>query len=275
MESFSFKNLLNKISIGKSVRFAVLIFLFLFEVGAIAVLSGAAGLTQEGLAQMSGTLYKIPVDSINTGGQQGESSLYKLLDTAGEVGTGDSASASYGINAGFIGAQLVYLAISSPSDVSMSPAIAGVSGGTGTGSTVWTVTTDNPAGYTLHVRADTNPALRSASSSFADYTPGNSDPDYNWSVAAADSEYGFTPEGVDIVSKYKDNGSACNIGSGNTADRCWDNLTISDKLIAQRSTGNHPSGTTTTVKMQAEVGSNHIQPNGTYEAKITVTALPL
>jgi hypothetical protein len=240
---------------------------------ALAVL--VFGAASQSFAQMSGTNYKIPVDSVNVGGQQGGSTSYNLLDTAGELGSGDSASSSYAINAGFIGAQAVYLAISSASDVSMNPSISGISGGTGTGSTVWTVTTDNAAGYQLTIRADTTPALRSATSQFEDYTPAGADPDYNWSIAANTSEYGFTPEGSDIVQRFKDNGSACNTGSGNTADRCWDKLTTSDVLIAERSTGNHPSGTTTTVKMQAEAGNNHIQPSGTYEATIIVTALPL
>jgi hypothetical protein len=224
---------------------------------------------------MTGTNYKILIDSINVGGQQGSSGAYGLFDTTGEIGSGDSASSSYGLSAGFIGAQQIYLAINMASDVTMSPAIAGVSGGSGTGSTSWTVTTDNPGGYSLSVRADTNPALRSVTSSFADYTPAGSDPDYNWSVAANDSEYGFTPEGVDIIQRYKDNGSACNTGAGTTADRCWDKFTTSDQEIARRTSGNHPNGTSTTVKMQAEVGNNHIQPNGTYTANITVTALPL
>ncbi len=261
------KILITKISAGKTFRFAVLFFL---------LMSVSVGTATHIHAQMAGTAYKIPLDSINVGGQDGSSTSYGLFDTVGEIATGDSASGSYGINAGFIGAQLTYLAISSGSDVTMSPAISGVSGGVGSGSTVWTVITDNPAGYSLTIKADTNPALRSASSDFADYTTSGAAPDYLWSVASADSEYGFTPEGVDIIQRYKDNGATCDaIGGSDTTDRCWDKLTTSDQQIAERTTGNHPSGTTTTVKMQAEVGSSHIQPNGNYEANITVTAVAL
>lgn len=227
------------------------------------------------LAQMSSGSYKIPVDTINVGGQQGASGLYSLVDTIGELGTGDSASSSYRINAGFLGAQVVYIAITSNGAVSMSPSIAGVSGGTGTGSMSWTVTTDNAAGYTMNVHSTTTPSLRSAGSSFADYTPAGSDPDYTWSVASTDSEFGFSPEGSDIVQRFKDNGSACNTGSSDTANKCWDALTTSDKEIAKRTTANHPSGTLTTVKIQAESGASHIQPNGTYTATVLVTAVPL
>ncbi len=111
--------------------------------------------------------------------------------------------------------------------------------------------------------------MRSGSSSFADYTPAGSDPDYNWGVASADSEFGVTPEGVDIAQLFKDNGSICNAGSSDTADKCWYPVTTSDLLVSLRTTGNHPSGTATTVKIQAEVGSSHIQPGGTYITSIS------
>ncbi len=226
-------------------------------------------------AQMSGTLYRIPIDSLNVGGQESGSGLYKEIDTLGELGTGDSASGSYRINAGFLGAQPVYISITSNGSVAMSPSISGVSGGTGTGSMSWTVTTDNAAGYAMNVHADTTPAMRSVSASFANYTPAGSNPDYNWSVASADSEFGFSPEGADIVQRFRDNGSACNTGSSDAVSHCWDALTTSDTLIAQSSGANHPSGTLTTVKIQAESGATHIQPNGDYTATVLVTALPL
>ncbi len=226
-------------------------------------------------ANMSSNSYKIPIDSINVGGQAGSSSSYNLLDSAGEVATGDSSSSNYKLNSGFIGAKETYLSLSTVGDISMSPSIGGVSGGTGYGSMGWTVITDNSAGYSLSIKASTDPALRSASSSFNDYTPSGANPDYNWSVASTDSEFGFSPEGVDIVQRYLDNGSSCNTGSLDTVSRCWDQLDTINTLIAQRSSGNHPSGTTTTVKVQAESGANHIQPNGDYTAVVEVTLLPL
>ena len=263
MNFLKLKKIAQKFSWGKAIGFTLLFFLF----------STAAA--HSVVAQMSGTLYKIQSDTINIGGGEGDSTLYKLFGTVGEVASGESSSSQYTMNAGFLNMQFVYLAISSGSDVTMSPAIAGVSGGIGAGSTSWTVTTDNPAGYSLSIRADSNPALQSLTSDFDDYAPSGSDPDYTWTVATTASEYGFTPEGSHIVQRFKDNGSACNTGSGDTADRCWAGLTTSDQTIAQSGSANHPSGTTTTVKMQAEVGADFIQPNGTYEANVTVTAVSL
>lgn len=226
-------------------------------------------------AVMQSDNYKIQSDSINIGGILATSTNYKLEDTVGEVATGESTSASYKLKAGYQQMQEIVISITSPSDVTMSPSIGGVAGGTGNGSAVWTVTTDDPAGYSLTVKASSSPALSLGSDSFADYTLAGANPDYSWSVASSDSEFGFTPEGNDIIQKYKDNGSACNTGSGDTADKCWDTLSTSAKTVAQSSSANHPSGTATTIKFRAESGSSHIQVNGAYTATTTVTATAL
>jgi hypothetical protein len=227
------------------------------------------------LAQMSSGTYKIPSDSINVGGLQSTGTLYNELDTIGEVGSGDSNSTTYRMSAGFLSTLNVYLSISAASDIAMTPSLSGLTGGTGNGSTTWTVTTDNAAGYTLSIKADTTPALKSGSNSFANYTTVGADPDYTWAMATADSEFGFSPEGTDLFSRFKDNGSACNTGALDTTDKCWDSVTTSDKTIAQRTSSNHPSGTSMTVKVRAESGTSHIQPVGTYTSTITATLLPL
>jgi len=219
--------------------------------------------------------YRIQSDSINVGGlDDQESANYMLKDTIGEDSSGESASASYNLKAGYRQMDETFFSISSPSDVTMSPSIGGVTGGTGNGQAIWTVTTDNPAGYVLSIKASTDPALKSGSYSFADYTPsGGTTPDYNWSIISADSEFGFTPEGSDIVQKFKDNSSACNTGSNDTSDKCWYDLSTSDEDISNSSSANHPSGTATTVKFRAQSGSSHLQAEGSYTATVTVTAI--
>ncbi len=224
---------------------------------------------------MTSSSYKIPTDSINFGGQQSSSTSYKELDTMGELGSGLSSSTNYKLSAGFLTATNVYLAITSASDITLSPSISGVAGGTGDGSGSWTVTTDNAAGYSMTIVASTNPAMQSGGNSFANYTPAGGDPDYTWAISSSDSEFGFTPEGTDIFSRFKDALGVCNSGSGDTADKCWDSVTTTPKTIAQRATGNHPSGTSTTVKFKAESGTSHIQVNGSYTATITLTAVSL
>ena len=135
-------------------------------------------------------------------------------------------------------------------------------------------TTESPAGYTLKIKAEHFSGFKIRFvDSFADYTPAGAAPDYTWSINAADSEFGFTPEGTDIVAKYKDNGSnTCNTGGSDTLNKCWYDFSTSDETIAQSSSSNHPSGTATTVKFQAQSGSSHLQREGTYQATVTVTA---
>lgn len=227
-------------------------------------------------AVMQSANYQIQNDSINIGGTENSSSgNYQVSDTLGESATGNSSSASYNLYAGYRQMTGSSIAISAPADVTMSPSINGLTGGTSNGSATWTVTTDDPGGYTLAVKASTNPALKSSNDSFANYTPAGANPDFTFSVAVTDSEFAFTPEGSDIVQKYKDNGAACNIGSSDTADSCWYNFSTTDETVSQGAASNSPTGTVTTVKMRSQSGASHIQTNGTYTATVTATATAL
>jgi hypothetical protein len=223
-------------------------------------------------AEMVSNNYLIWSSYINVGGHPQTSNNYKMRETIGGFATGGSISPSFKLNAGWQPMQETVISLTSPSDVTMDPAIGGVTGGTGNGQAVWTVTTDSPSGYTLAIKANTSPALQSDSYSFANYTPAGANPDYSWLIGSADSEFGFTPEGNDIVQEYRDDSSTCNTGADDTADKCWYGFSASDETIAQSFSANHPSGTTTTVKFRAESGSSHLQPEGTYQATITVTA---
>ncbi len=227
---------------------------------------------------MGSTNYRIDTDSVNSGGLDvSTSSNYGLLDTIGEIATEFSSSTNYNIYAGYRQTLSVEstISISSPADVNLG-SINGLTGGSATASSTWLVTTDSPAGYSLSIKASTNPALKSSISSFADYTLVG-DPEFTFSIISTASEFGFTPEGVDIVARFKDNGSsACNTGSSDTADRCWDAFSTTDASISSKNSSNYPSGSTTTVKYRAEVGSSKIQDSGSdYSATITVTAITL
>jgi len=230
---------------------------------------------------MSSPSYRIQSDSLNIGGVRESSASYRMEDTIGEIATDGSTSASYKLKAGYQQMHEVYIGISSPADVTMAPTIPGISGGTGNGQSSWTVMTDNPGGYSLYIKASTPTAMQCASGgcnvgvdNFANYTPAGAAPDYNWSIAAANSEFGFSPEGSHIVQKYKDNGAdTCNINIADTADRCWYNLSDSNENIASSALSNHPTGTATTVKFKAQSGASHMQIEGNYQATITVTAV--
>ena len=226
---------------------------------------------------MSSSNYKVQSDSVNFGGILSNSTNYKVEDTFGEIATGESSSENFKIKAGYQQMQEVYLAMTAASDVTMSPSLGGVTGGTSNGSTATTVTTDSPAGYQLSIKASSTPAMQANSqgTSISDYTPAGANPDFTFSVAAADGEFGFTPEGTDIHSKYKDDGASCNTGSGSTADACWNALSTTNETIASRSSANQPSGITTTIKFRITLGSSHFQVEDTYTATSTLTAVSL
>lgn len=179
------------------------------------------------------------------------------------------------LNTGYREMEGSYLSISSPSDVAMSPAIGGISGGIGNGSATWKVTTDNAAGYQLSVRAGSNPALQSGAYSFANYN-NVGDSQFDWLINSTDSAFGFTVEGDNTVGKFLDNGlDTCGVGIINTADKCWYGFSASDETVINASSANHPLGSDAIIKLRAESGADHMQESGTYTATIIVTAVAL
>jgi hypothetical protein len=232
------------------------------------------GIQQVTAQTMESTNYRIQSDSVNFGGGLGTSTNYRLESTAGEVGTGELTSASYALKAGYQQMQEVYIAISAAASVLLSPSIPGISGGTSNGSTTVTVTTDSPSGYALTIRASQDPAMQKGADTIANYTPVGA-PDYTFITNPADAHFGYSPSGVDIVSRFKDNGASCDTGLGDTLLACWDGLSTSEATVASRTSPNHPLGSTTTVFFRVGVGGSVFKASGTYTATTTLTALPL
>lgn len=233
------------------------------------------GFTHNILAEpMGSSTYKIQSDTVNFGGFDSSSEIYKLGDTLGELGTGDSNSASYYMHAGYWQMGESYIAISSPADLVMS-SMGGLSGGSSEGTMSWNVLTDNTAGYSMSISATTSPALKSLEDSIPDYTPAGSNPDFNFTNSATESSFGFSPEGSYASPRFKDNGSVCNSGSLETTGKCWDGLSTIPKIIAGSTSSTHPSGSDVTVRFRAESGIEHIQTSGDYNVTIVVTATTL
>ena len=208
------------------------------------------------------------------GGGYSTSTSYRQESTAGEIATGEATSTNYQLKAGYQQMQEVYLSMSTPSDVTMTPSLAGLTGGTSNGSTAVTVTTDSPSGYSLTISAESSPALKNGAYTIADYVEG-ADPDYSFAVAGGAATFGFSPSSVDVVSAFRDNGGLCNVGALDTALACWAGLTTSDTVISQGIGSNHPAGATTTINFRVGVGSGAGIIAGIYTATTTLTALPL
>ena len=223
-------------------------------------------------AVATSTNYQLERDSINIGGILSTTTNYRLEDTAGELASGTSTSANYLIKAGYQQMENSYITITSPADVTLTPAISEDNGGTANGNAGWTVATNSSNGYTLSVRSSTNPALQSGTASFSNYNPGT-DPDYTWLVVSGDRAFGFTPEGSHIATRYKNDANSCNIANGSDTNFvCWDGLTTSNQVISQSSASN-PSGTLTSVRFRAEASVTNRPPSGTYTSTVLLTAI--
>lgn len=233
-----------------------------------------AGMHAAAAQVMQSTNYQIQSDSLNFGGGYSTSSSYTLESTAGEIATGESDSASYSLKAGYQQMQSVYIALTGATNVTLSPSIPGVSGGSSNGSTTVTVVTDSTAGYSLTIVAEDSPALRKGADTIADYAPGG-DPTFGFTTNATDAHFGYTPEGVDIVQRFLDNTTSCNDGGTDSPLACWDGLSTTPVEIASGADANHPNGATTTVRFQVGIGSSVLQAPGVYTATTTLTATAL
>lgn len=233
-------------------------------------------LLQIGSAQvMQSTNFKMQSDSINTGGEPSVSSNYRLEDTAGEVATGESSSSNFILKAGYQQMRSVYLSLSAIADVVMSPNLAGVTGGVATGSASFLVTTDSASGYTVTIQATSSPAMQSGVNTIADYVPAGGVPDFLFTTDSTDAHFAYSPEGTDIALRFQDAGSVCGVAGGDTSNRCFDGLTTSPVEVARRTSGNHPTGATTTIRFNVGIGGGVSVPEGIYTATTTITALPL
>lgn len=230
---------------------------------------------QLGFAEVrSSTNYQLQSDSINFGGGLSTSTNYTQESTFGEVGTGRSTSTNYNLRAGYQQMQEIYLSITAPPDITLTPSLAGLTGGTSNGSTSVTVRTDNPAGYELTIKAANNPAMQKGSDTIANYDQGI-DNDYSFSVPTNGARFGFTPSSVDVVTAFKDNGSLCGVGALDTALACWAGITTAPITISRGVDANHPNGVATLLSFRVGVGSNAGVVAGLYTATTTLTALPL
>lgn len=236
----------------------------------LLVVSVGAALAQ----MMQSASYRIESDSVNFGGGLSTSTNYTLESTAGEVATGESSSTNYSLKAGYQQMHEVFISMTGASAVTMTPSIPGISGGTANGSTTVTVLTDSSSGYQLTIEAASSPALQNGGDTISDYVPvGN--PDLTFTTTATDAHFGYSPSGVDIAQRFKDDTVSCGTGSADTLLACWDGLSTSPVTIAERTSANHPLGSTTTVYFRVGIGGSVVQPGGTYTATTTLTALPL
>lgn len=231
-------------------------------------------------AVMTSENYRIQFDSLNAGGMRQTSENYIMEDTIGEIATGESSSETYKLKAGYQQMDQTYLSISDGANIVMSN--MDITNSTSTGSTSWTVTTDDAAGYKLEVASSQKNPLRSANTSeqFADYAEAAGTTPEVWNTTDGAYEFGFSAYGDDTPTATWGNGGTC--GTGTTINQSMKyrgfNNAADDGAetiqIATKSSRTETSGVTTNFCVGA-VQSHVFTPSGTYTATTTATATSL
>jgi hypothetical protein len=170
--------------------------------------------------------------------------------------------------------------VATANDVTMSPSIAGLTGGTSSGSTTVRVRTNNDTGYNMTLAFSTSTAMtrNGGGGTISNYNPASAGtPDLTF-AAETFAQFGYTvvaSTSADLDTSFKDDGAACATGSNNTANTCWMNPSTTAETIINRTTATGASGATTTIAFRVNVPSNPspaVQ-EGTYVATATLTAV--
>jgi hypothetical protein len=171
-------------------------------------------------------------------------------------------------------------------DVTMSGTISGITGGYATGTTRAVVQSNDPQGFNMTLRFATTTAgyamTASSTAYINDYTPASTTPgvpDYNWTDngTGGSAEFGYTVAAsttADLDPSFLNDGSGCNTGAGQTADKCWLNPTSTPETIISTTGPTPVSGATTTIKFKVAVpsGPTPSLPAAFYVATATLTA---
>jgi len=165
-------------------------------------------------------------------------------------------------------------------DVTMTPSLGGLTGGTSNGTTTVVVVTNDSSGYTMTIKASSSPAMQgnTQGGSVADYTQASTYvPDFTFSVPTGE-EFGYSVSAsttADLAQKFLDNGSdTCNTGSADTSGTasCWYSLSTTATSTIFRSSETTVYGSTSSVYFKLRINSGSAVPEDTYVATTTLTA---
>jgi hypothetical protein len=166
-------------------------------------------------------------------------------------------------------------------DITLTPAIPGLTGGFANGTTTVAVNTNNPLGYVMTIEFATATAMQAevGTSTIPNYAPA-SGADYNFTMAAGNAGFGYTvfsnTNTADTNTIFLNNGAGdCSSGSTGTLGKCWYNIadaTVATNII-NRSNPTPSTGATTTLAFQVGVGANPnpALPAGFFTATTTLT----
>lgn len=173
--------------------------------------------------------------------------------------------------------------ITCSSTAALSPNMAGISGGTATGTFTCTVTTNDSSGYNLKLKKDQLllTGAGGADSQFSDYATATASTDWTWdTTAAGEEEFGFcvntAASTTDIRAKHLDDGAAnCATGASVTEWHCWHHIPTdpSDEEVANRTSPTPSVGVAIDFGLRATAGASNHLTEGTYTSTSTATAV--
>ena len=168
------------------------------------------------------------------------------------------------------------------SNIIMSPALGGLTGGTANGATSVAVITNNRTGYNMTIQASSSLGMigTASSSNYIPFdvpvTPGI--PDYTMGAPVNGAAFAYTVSATtssDVVQLFRNSTSSCNqsAGTANGAN-CWLNASTTPVTIINRNLPTPVTGATSTLAFRVIINSNPspMIPNDTYVATTTLTA---
>lgn len=172
--------------------------------------------------------------------------------------------------------------ITTPSNVTLSPSIPGLTGGVSNGATQFRVRSNNAAGFTMTLVASSSAGMlgNSQGGTIPALTPAATGvPDFSFdsgTVGVNLARFAYTVEAsttADLDQSFRDNGTACNAGAADAADKCWLNASTTAETVINRNSATTASGATSTLKFRVVVQANPAPslPQDTYTATTTLT----
>jgi hypothetical protein len=173
-----------------------------------------------------------------------------------------------------------------PSDVTTSGSISGVTGGNASGTTEFSVISNNSTGYYVNITFENNGTSQTmigdldADESIVDYEGDiGSEPSYGYTTSAS-AQFAYTVTSdtpTDTAQSFLNNSSACNQSGGSQngatkATKCWKEPMVTPFEIVNRSNA-AVTGATSTLEFDITIPSNPVPvPTAqTYTATATLT----
>jgi len=170
------------------------------------------------------------------------------------------------------------------SNVSMAPALGGITGGTASGATQFAVATNDITGYIVTIQASSSVGMIGIASStnsipaYVSAVPGV--PDFAFTVPANKAYFGYTVNASttsDLAQNFLNDGATCGTGALRTAlAQCWIAATSTPYIVLNRNTpttAGAPATSTVAFQVTINANPNPTIPNDIYVATTTLTAI--